>query len=275
MSAVIDIEWQLFEAGYCLHPEISSRAGASWRPCEFPALAALLRHPERGWMLFDTGYGQAFADATRRFPESLYPRVTPVRWTPQQSLAAQLAARGIAGSSISHVFVSHFHGDHVGGLADFAEARVWCAHEAWQDLHRRTRLGALIKGLLPALAPPTLHQRLHFFEHAPAVRLPAELAPFALGYDIFGDGSLLAVSLPGHAVGHFGVCFRAQGRWIFLVADAAWSTRAIEENAPPPRWATALLGATGAYRRTLHGLHQLAVRRSVTLVPAHCQQLRP
>jgi glyoxylase-like metal-dependent hydrolase (beta-lactamase superfamily II) len=271
-----NIAWQLFEAGHCVHPEASSRIGASWRRCEFPALVALLRHPTLGWMLFDTGYGQAFADATRGFPEAIYTKVTPVSWHPRQSMIAQLHAKGIEAGDIRHVLVSHFHGDHVGGLADFPAARVWCAHEAWEDLHRRSRLSALAKGLLPALAPRAMADRLRFYERMPRVRLPAELAPFHAAFDLFEDGSIYAVSLPGHAAGHFGVCFRAQGRWVFLVADAAWSVRAIEENTPPPRWTTALLGETAQYRDTLARLHDLASRRTgVTLVPAHCRTYRP
>lgn len=273
---MMDIAWRLFEAGHCVHPEASSRTGAPWGLCEFPALVALLRHPTRGWMLFDTGYGQAFAEATRGFPESLYTRVTPVTWDPRQSMVAQLHSQGITAGDVSHVLVSHFHGDHVGGLADFPSAQVWCAQSAWEDLHRRSRLSALTKGLLPALAPRAMANRLHFYEHAPAARLPAELAPFSAGFDVFGDDSIYAVSLPGHAVGHFGLCFRSRGQWVFLVADAAWSTRAIAENIPPPRWATAMLGDTEQYRNTLTGLHQLAARRSgVTLVPAHCRTNRP
>jgi len=275
-SATVNIEWQLLEAGHCTHPEISSRNGGSWRPCEFPALVTLLRHPQRGWLLFDTGYGQAFADATRGLPEAMHRWVTPVSWTPHQAIAAQIQARGLNPGDIRHVLVSHFHGDHVGALSDFPRATIWCAQAGWDDLHGRSRINALTKGLLPALAPPTLRDRLHFFERAPAVRLPAELAPFSEGHDIFQDGSLYAVSLPGHAAGHFGVCFHGTKGWVFLVADAAWSVRAITENSPPPRWATALLGDTDAYRRTLASLHALSHRRrDVVLVPSHCRSFRP
>jgi len=269
------LEFQLLEAGHCVHPEISSRRGGGLRACEFPAIVTLLRHPLRGWMLFDTGYGQAFMDATRGLPESMYRWVTPVRWSPHQAIAAQLQARGLGPDDISTILVSHFHGDHVGALADFPAARIGCAKAAWDDLHGRSRLSALTKGLLPALAPRNLAHRLHFFEQAPAVRLAADLAPFGAGHDIFSDGSIYAVSLPGHAAGHFGVCFQAARGWVFLVGDAAWSTRAILENCPPPAWATGLLGDTATYRQTLADLHALASRRSnVTLVPSHCSLLR-
>jgi glyoxylase-like metal-dependent hydrolase (beta-lactamase superfamily II) len=276
-SAVIELDWHLLETGHCLHPEMSSRIGGSWRACEFPAFVALLRHPQHGWLLFDTGYGQAFHDATRRLPESLYRRVTPVSWQPRQAAVAQLAARGINPADVRHVILSHFHGDHIGGLNDFGSATIWCAEEGWHDLHKRSRLSALAAGLLPALAPTGNISRTRFFEHAPTARLPEALTPFSHGYDLFQDDSMLAVPLPGHAAGHFGICFRSTtpAKWVFLVGDAAWSSQAIRDNVPPPRWATALLGDTRTYRLTLSALHALAARRSdVVIVPSHCRSLR-
>lgn len=270
---MIELTWRLLETGRCMHPEASSRTGASWRSCEFPALIALLRHPREGWILFDTGYGQAFMDATRRFPESLYRVVTPVSWQSREAAVEQLSRDGIKPDDISHVVLSHFHGDHAGALADFPRPNVWCAREAWEDLHARSRLSALSKGLLPALAPTSIATRLKFIDQRPAAKLPAELAPFDSGFDLFGDDSVIAVPLPGHAAGHIGIVFRERGRWVFLVADAAWSSRAVTENAPPPRWATGLLGDTPSYRRTLSNLHALAARRAgVLIVPAHCRE---
>jgi glyoxylase-like metal-dependent hydrolase (beta-lactamase superfamily II) len=269
---MIPLEWRLFDTGSCRHPEASSRAGAPWRSCEFPARVALLRHPRLGWILFDTGYGQAFIDATRRLPESLYRVVTPVSWKPERAAAAQIQRDGIAVEDIGHVILSHFHGDHAGALPEFANAAIWCSEYSWHELHGKSRLGALSKGLLPALAPTEVHPRLQFIERAPPIRLPAELAPFGQGRDLFGDESVVAIPLPGHATGHFGVVFRARDRWVFLVADAAWSTQAIEDNAPPPRWATGFLGDTDTYRRTLGELHALAARRgNVLIVPSHCR----
>lgn len=271
-----ELSFRLLESGYCVHPEATSRAGASWRRCEFPALVGLLHHPDRGWILFDTGYGQAFVDATRRFPASLYRIVTPVTWIPRQAAAAQIQALGIGVADIGSVVISHFHGDHVGGLADFSAAQIWCSSIAWEDLHGSSRASALARGCLPELVPQQWRARCTFFEHARQVPLPADFAPFSAAYDVFGDESLLAVPLPGHAPGHYGVCFRTAGRWVFLIADAAWSIRAVQDNAPPPRWVTGALGNTHAYRSTLAALHSLASRRSgVTLVPAHCRSLRP
>jgi glyoxylase-like metal-dependent hydrolase (beta-lactamase superfamily II) len=273
---MIELEWFLLEAGHCTHPEASSRRGAPWRNCEFPALVTVMRHPVHGWILFDTGYGDAFLREIRRFPESLYSAITPVHFSPRQAVAAQLHARGIEPSSVGTVVVSHLHGDHVGALGDFPRARILCSEVAWADLHGRSRWSALAKALLPALTPPSLLPRVAWIESTPPVALAAELAPFDFGFDLLADGSLFAVPLPGHAAGHFGLCFRSGGRWVLLVADAAWSHQAILDNVPPPRWATAFLGNTREYRATLARLHALAVRNGpVTIVPSHCRSLRP
>jgi glyoxylase-like metal-dependent hydrolase (beta-lactamase superfamily II) len=271
-----ELDWFLLEAGYCLHPEASVQESAPWRVCEFPALVTVMRHPGKGWILFDTGYGEAFLRATRKFPESLYRAVTPVKFSPQQAVIAQLHAKGLQPTDIKMVMVSHFHGDHVGGLVDFAHADVWCSVKALDDLNARSRLSALIKGLLPELVPDQIAKRMHFFETGHEIRLPPDFAPFTSGFELLEDGSLIAIPLPGHAVGHFGVCFKNAGRWIFLVGDAAWSMRAIKENLPPPRWTTALLGDTDTYQQTLAKLNVLATRNSgVTLIPSHCRERRP
>lgn len=48
---------------------------------------------------------------------------------------------------------------------------------------------------------------------------------FRSSYDLFGDGSLVLVPLPGHTAGNTGLFInRASGSRLFLVGDAAWSS---------------------------------------------------
>ena len=270
------LEWRLYEAGYCTHPELATRRGASPKSCQFPALVALLRHPQHGHILFDTGYSEHFLAATEPFPERLYRWTTPVHLQPQQSLAAQLRIDGIDPSDIEWVVISHMHGDHVGGLADFPEARMACAREAWRDLHARSRIGSLRKGLLPRLLAARDAASLCWFEDCTPVQLTAPFEGFGDAYDLFGDGSILLVPLPGHAAGHFGLLFRDIQGPVFLIADASWSSLSIRDNTPPPLMVTAWLGDTDAYRGTLAKLHALQRRApEVRIVPAHCREWRP
>lgn len=270
------LEWRLYEAGYCTHPELATRRGGSARSCQFPALVALLRHPARGWVLFDTGYSEHFMAATRALPERLYRLVTPVQLTPQAALAAQLRRDDIDPDDIGWIVLSHLHGDHVGGLADFPAATVVCAGAALDDLQRRGRIGNLRVGQLPALLGSVDPQRLLRMEASPQVALPAPMQPLGTGRDLFGDGSLLAVPLPGHAAGHHGLLFADADGPVLLVADASWSSQSIRDNIPPPGLVTDWLGDTAAYRQTLARLHALhATMPGLRMVPAHCREWRP
>jgi glyoxylase-like metal-dependent hydrolase (beta-lactamase superfamily II) len=48
-------------------------------------------------------------------------------------------------------------------------------------------------------------------------------AGFQASYDLFGDGSILLIPLPGHTAGQAGMFIqRANGAHIFLIAEAAW-----------------------------------------------------
>lgn len=265
-------ETRILRAGCCRHPEAATRIGAGLKPAVFPALTGLILHPEEGPVLFDTGYDPAFFRATEPFPERLYRWITPVELAPGESLVEQLARLGVRPHEVRRIVLSHFHGDHVAGLHAFPEARVFCARAGLADIRRGSRASAVRRGLLRSLLPADLESRVDFFEDRPRTALPAGLAPFEDGVDLFGDRSLLAVELPGHCPGHWGLVVRGEDDALhFLVGDAAWSSRAVRENAPPPALTTALFGETGPYRRTLSELHALHRRNpDVVLTPSHC-----
>lgn len=259
--------------GCCRHPEAAAIRGGGLKPVIFPALVGFIQHPTAGPILFDTGYDPAFIEATRPFPERLYRWLTPPELAPGESAAEQLAARGVAPTDVGMVILSHFHGDHVAGLHAFPNAKVACSRRGLAT-SRAGVWGALRQGVLPALLPPDIESRLLFFEDCPPAALPVAYAPFHTGADLLGDGALLAVELPGHCPGHWGLAAQgADDRLHFLVGDAAWSSRAIRENRPPPALTTAMLGRTAVYRETLSGLHCVdAAAPELLITPAHCPE---
>ena len=74
----------LLRVGTCRHLECMAARGGRWTPVEFPALCGLIRHPEYGWLLYDTGYAGHFFSATNTWPERLYRVALPVA-LPQNS----------------------------------------------------------------------------------------------------------------------------------------------------------------------------------------------
>ncbi len=269
---MIRVGLQWIARGSCSHPEAMTIAGGSLCAVEFPAMVGVIRHRSRGVFLFDTGYDPAFIAATRPFPERFYRWTTPVRIGADAEWRAWLAAHDIGEDELAGTIVSHFHGDHVAGMAHLAHLPVFCARAGLIRLRRPGRLARVRQGLLAALVPPEVDRQARFFEDAPAAALPRAFAPFTEGRDILGDGSLLAVELPGHCEGHWGLALTTDaGQPVLLAADAVWSGRSITERRPPPRFTTALLGDTHRYRETLDLLSRAAAGNGeLAILPSHC-----
>ena len=264
--------WHLLKVGACRHPQAMTLRGGHWCPVTFPALVGLIIHRDFGPILFDTGYDDRFFAATEPFPERLYRLATPVDFRMDDGLPGQLVRLGLAPGDIAGVFVSHFHGDHVAGLNLFPRARIFCARKGLERVRRGGRFTRVRQGLLSALVPDDIDARAGFFEDRPALALPAALAPFPHGVDVLGDGALIAVELPGHCPGHWGLLIQPDSQKpVFFIGDAAWSIEAVHDNRPPPALTTSLLGETRAYRKSLGALQAVAQTGAIELIPSHCQ----
>lgn len=260
--------------GHCVHPQIMSIRDGSWKPVIFPSLSMLIRHPVEGPILFDTGYDPAFLTATRPIPERFYRWLTPVTLAPGDDLPSQLRQIGIDPADVRHLVLSHFHADHMAGTHAFPNAAILCARAGLAAACSGGRLATVRQGILRALIPADIDARARFFEDAPRTALSPDLAPFEDGADILGDGSIIAVELPGHCPGHWGLVVRdaAHGAH-FMVGDAAWSSDAIRRNMPAPAIASGFLGDTRTGRATLARLHALFTRNpDVRLTPCHCPE---
>jgi len=102
------------------------------------------------------------------------------------------------------VVLSHFHADHTAGLRDFPNATILYEREAYTAFKYLGLLASVKSGCLPGLLPDDFEERSAFIDETPRRRLPGDF-PFVMGYDLFGDGSLIAIDLPGHAAGQIGL----------------------------------------------------------------------
>ena len=268
------LKFRLLKVGHCTHPECVAMRGGRWRGVSFPALCGLIEHPSRGFMLFDTGYSEHFFEATYMLPERLYRWVTPVTLNPEEALLAQLRSLGIAPAEIRYVLISHFHGDHIAGIKDFPSARFIAMRADFDAMRKATRLGNLFHARLPQLMPHDFYSRTSFMENAKPISLPVEFRPFESGFDLFDDGSLIAVPLPGHAKGQMGLAFRqADNRMVLMVADACWSIDALMDDRSVPWIASRLFDNVANYNQTFQKLRNLMLKPGeLTLVPSHCER---
>lgn len=127
-----------------------------------------------------------------------------------------------------HIIVSHLHADHVGGLRDFPHATFHLDRRAWEPL-RALRACGPFGAYLPELLPDDFEDRCTWLDFTDA---GVDLHPFAEVADVFGDGLLRAVPLPGHAPGMVGLLAQEEAGLTVLAADAAWSVRAGREGRP-------------------------------------------
>lgn len=259
-----------FTAGEATFPERAVLRGGRLRPVTLPATVAALHHRTEGWVLFDTGYAQHVLDEAEKWPEALYPWVVP--FTVPIGAADQLRARGIDPGDVRHVIISHLHPDHIGGLKDFPNAALHCPRRAWDVNAPATGLRRARLAFMPGLLPADFHERVHWIE---GLGGPGA-GPFPGTGDLFGDGSVRLVALPGHAAGQIGAFVEVNGRRALLAADSCWLSRGFTELRSPSRITYAILDDPGQMMQTLHRLHHLhASDREILIVPAHCPDVPP
>jgi glyoxylase-like metal-dependent hydrolase (beta-lactamase superfamily II) len=252
-----------FEGGYCrqLLAMIDRR---SLRLVKFQAVFFAIHHRREGWILVDTGYGTRFQAATQRFPYRFYRWVTPA--TAKGSTSDQLKAAGIDPAEIRHVVVTHFHADHIGGLAEFPGATIHFHADALHPLRALSPLRQVRSAFLPELVPDWLEDR-----SAPVSERAFTLAsdlPFPV-HHLFDDGSLRLVSLPGHGPGQLGLAFCTREKSLLYVADAYWRRCQVIDGVDPLAIALAVQWDTAAYRETVARLRELHVRGGWVIVACH------
>ncbi len=264
----------ILHAGYCTAPEHIAIHGGRWRSIHFPAMFALLRHPRFGAMLFDTGYSYRFFDETQKFPKRFYRWLTPVTLHEEDLVVNQLLAFDLRPKDITHVFISHFHADHISALSDLGWSRFVYMPHAFGHLRNRTPSEDLKHAFLRGLIPPDFDSRSRTVDMSRSILLSEEYAPFKKGHDLLGDGSIIGVELPGHAHGQMGLFAREEdGKLFFFVADAAWLKQSIVENRPPHKITNLLFPDPEAYLETLRNLHTYHLMHPETyVIPSHCEE---
>jgi len=131
----------------------------------------LIKHAQ-GWFLWDTGV----ADAIAAMPNGLVPAdPRAILWRRPKTLAAQLDQLGVKPADIKGMAVSHTHPDHIGNVELFPATMLYVqkAEYEWPGANNQPRFKA---------------------EH-PVTLLEGDR-------DVFGDGSVIILSTPGHTPGH-------------------------------------------------------------------------
>jgi N-acyl homoserine lactone hydrolase len=142
----------------------------------FPGHCYLIHHTQ-GWVLWDTGIDDAVAQLPNH--EEVFhewgPGTGPI-WRKPITLAAQLEEIHVKPSDIKLMAVSHSHPDHAGNVEMFPNTLMLIQKVEYEWAGSR-------------------QDTVGFNKKHPVKLVDGD-------YDIFGDGSLVLLSTPGHTPGH-------------------------------------------------------------------------
>lgn len=211
-------------------PERIVLRGGSWGKIAVGVRYGMVEHPEFGPVLVDTGYGPRVTRAARRSAAlKIYSAVLRPRLVEDNLPLTTIQRAGYAATDVRWIVVTHFHADHVAALLDFPNAKFIASGAAWEAIVRMREGQRLHSGIFSELIPEDFASRL-----LPIETLPERPAPFGLGTgrDIWGDGSCLAIDLPGHAIGHFGLLWTQSDPPLLYATDTTWLSDALDERMP-------------------------------------------
>jgi glyoxylase-like metal-dependent hydrolase (beta-lactamase superfamily II) len=190
-----------------------------------PVPAFLVEHPVVGAILIDTGLHPSCASNVAgnmgRAGKILY----EIRMDHDQALRTALPARGIQPGEVKVVIMTHLHIDHASAVSEFPNATFVLDRREWASAAQ----GGVRRGYHPRQFDHAFEWRALEYDSDPV----ESFAGFAQTLDLFGDGSVRAISTPGHTLGHQSVLLRTRSGEVLLAGDAAYTERSLQGDAIP------------------------------------------
>jgi N-acyl homoserine lactone hydrolase len=208
-----------------------------------PMPVFLITHP-RGNVLFDTGpHPDVFSDADARWG-GLAKAFRPVG-DPRSGVLDRLAEVGLAPGDIRWVVNSHLHFDHAGGNQFFPRCTFLVSQKELQ-----------------CAADPEFQGKGYFrddWDH------PLDYRGLARDFDLFGDGSLVILPMPGHTLGHQVLLVRLKREGAFILSGDSVPCRenlhgalVSRNNMDDVQWS-----------RSVQELREIVVREKAFLIHGH------
>ena len=188
-----------------------------------PVFSFLIEHP-KGKILFDAGWSREMS------PNGVYDKAAQIkslgsrllyminqgRIAKGEAVDEQLAARGVRPSDLDYALLSHLDCDHANGLRQVADAKHILVSAAEMEGARRKTFQARIR----------FQKRWWSGVDLQTFDWNGTEGPVGKSYDVFGDGGVVMVNIPGHSEGLCALKIKNDaGKFVLLFADGGYATR--------------------------------------------------
>jgi glyoxylase-like metal-dependent hydrolase (beta-lactamase superfamily II) len=170
-------------------------------PREVTDSCYLIRHGDQV-MVWDTGFPAALKGQERDMGELVA--------TIDRTLVEQLAELELKPDDVDVVGISHMHSDHTGQAAQFPNARLLIGKADFEQTAGKDDPFGPWRGDGKKVTPVTAD------------------------HDLFGDGSVTALHLPGHTPDHLALLVRLASGPVLLSGDLYHATEARQKRGVPP-----------------------------------------
>jgi N-acyl homoserine lactone hydrolase len=185
------------------------------RSIEFSSTCWLMKHGSE-WLLWDAGVPESAHNDPQGW--STLPKL--IVYHLDRTLTDQLAEIGLNPRVITHVAISHTHGDHIGNVALFPNATILMQRAEYNWINFPNGPNDNVNQLM-ALARQLLGT-------------PKNLQLIEGVADVFGDGSVTLVPTPGHTPGHQSLLVHLKNfGFVILSGDVVHSEENFERNIVP------------------------------------------
>jgi len=196
----------------------------------------LIRNGNR-YLLWDTGLS---GELVGRSPRG----EGPFRLSLRTRIRDQLQRIGVRPEQINFVGISHYHDDHTGQAADFPGATLLIGAEDWEAVRGNPEQAARFQ---------------------PWIAGGGRVEAIRRDHDVFGDGSVTMLDMPGHTPGHHALLVRLPQMGPVLLTGDLYHFHENMTNRGVPRFNTDRADTLASYDR----FQQIARSLGATIIIQH------
>lgn len=194
-----------------------------------PVSVYLIEHPTKGLILVDCGWNRDIS------PEGTYNRwnqikslnsfilflVNQAKLEKGEAINEQLENMNIKSSDLDYILLTHLDCDHVNGLRLVKDAK---------------NILVSADEIIFAKKNSKVRYQEKWWSDVPLKEFKWNNTegPFNKSYDLFGDGTIELINIPGHADGLFAVKIKnSDGKFVLLASDGAYAEKSWKEMISP------------------------------------------